>query len=120
MKNSVVMIIDKDNAPIINAIAEGFGYGPGTLSVPLSATGSEPATHYGSQAPETPGTLFHQLRVAVQAKVTPPGLEAQASALSALYVRVIEDSDDAQVNWLAALAETGLHVIRPATSLIGE
>lgn len=33
-----------------NQLAQSFGYGPNNFSVPLSADGSEPATHYGGNA----------------------------------------------------------------------
>ena len=33
-----------------NAVGEAMGWGPASYSVPLSADGSEPATHYGLHA----------------------------------------------------------------------
>lgn len=120
--HSVVMIIPEPRKADAETLAIKLGYAvqDGTFSVDLSSSGSEPATHFGAHAWASPGGQFYQLCLAVQAGVTPPGLESNADALKALYIRVVEDSSDAMGNWQATLAETGLQVIRPAASLIGE
>jgi hypothetical protein len=45
--NSVVIIIPAGNLALGNQIGEAMGYGPASYTVPLSADGLEPATHYG-------------------------------------------------------------------------
>jgi hypothetical protein len=47
---STVLIIPAALREEGNAIAEAMGWGPDNYSVPLSATGQEPATHYGLHA----------------------------------------------------------------------
>lgn len=44
----VTAICPASMRPALGAISEVLGYGAGTLSSPLSADGSEPATHYAS------------------------------------------------------------------------
>ena len=43
-----IMIVAAANLAAQNTAFEDAGYGPGNFSIPLSATGEEPATHYGS------------------------------------------------------------------------
>jgi hypothetical protein len=47
---SAVCIVPADKLELGNRLAEGLGHGPNNYSVPLSADGSEPATHYGCRA----------------------------------------------------------------------
>lgn len=47
---SVSMIGDANHVDSINSLGEALGHGTPSLSVPLSADGSEPATHYGGHA----------------------------------------------------------------------
>jgi len=44
---SCVLIIPVAQQAEANALAEAMGWGPGSYSVPLSPTGTDPATHYG-------------------------------------------------------------------------
>lgn len=44
---SCALVIPAANLAEMNAIGEALGYGPGNISVPLSANGLDPATHYG-------------------------------------------------------------------------
>lgn len=44
---SVVMLIPANLRAAANQLAEGLGHGPDNFYTPLSADGSEPATHYG-------------------------------------------------------------------------
>jgi hypothetical protein len=50
MSISCVLILPLDQIATGNAVGEAMGYGPNNYSVPLSADGSEPATHYGLHA----------------------------------------------------------------------
>lgn len=45
--HSVVLIVPAALLTQANALAEAMGFGPNNYTVPLSADGSEPATHYG-------------------------------------------------------------------------
>ena len=92
----------------LNQLGETLGFGPENWSVALSPTGDAPATHYGTHVWEAPGGAFHQLRTAVEAGLTPPGLEAYAAALASLSVRAQEGSTDASANWTAACAALAL------------
>ena len=47
MTHSTVLIIPAELHAEANALGEAMGWGPNNYSVPLSATGAEPATHYG-------------------------------------------------------------------------
>jgi hypothetical protein len=47
---SAVLIVSDADRNIGNQLAEALGYGPNNYSVPLSADGSEPATHWGCRA----------------------------------------------------------------------
>jgi hypothetical protein len=44
---SICMTIPAALQAQANQLAEGLGHGPGNFSNPLSATGEQPATHYG-------------------------------------------------------------------------
>jgi hypothetical protein len=51
-----IMIVAAANLAAQNTAFEDAGYGPENFSIPLSASGEEPATHYGSSwrgIPET-------------------------------------------------------------------
>ena len=58
---STVLILPLDQVATGNAVAEAMGWGPNNYSVPLSADGSEPATHYGLHA--WAGNEFEQMVV---------------------------------------------------------
>jgi hypothetical protein len=45
-----VLICKAEDRAQSNLLAQTFGYGPDNFSVPLSADGSEPITHYGGFA----------------------------------------------------------------------
>ncbi len=44
---SAVLILPDDQVATGNAVSEAMGWGSPAYTVPLSADGSEPATHYG-------------------------------------------------------------------------
>ena len=44
---SCALVIPAAHRTEMNVIGEALGYGPDNLSVPLSADGAEPASHYG-------------------------------------------------------------------------
>jgi hypothetical protein len=43
-----IMIVAAADVAAQRTAFDGGGYGPSNISIPLSATGEEPATHYGS------------------------------------------------------------------------
>ena len=47
---SCVLLLPLAQVATGNAVGEAMGWGPASYSVPLSADGSEPATHYGLHA----------------------------------------------------------------------
>jgi hypothetical protein len=47
---SAVCVVPVASVELGNRLAEGLGHGPNNYTVPLSANGSEPATHYGCRA----------------------------------------------------------------------
>jgi hypothetical protein len=108
MTNSVVMIVPAVHTETLNALGDNLGYGPNTWNVPLSASGASPATHYGTHVWEVSGSQFQGLRMAIQAGITPPGLEAYAIELASVYVKVADLSTISQISWAEALAENNL------------
>jgi len=55
--HSFVAIAPASSRAAANDLAEGLGWGPNNFSVPLSATGEEPPTHYGLVTNVTPSFL---------------------------------------------------------------
>jgi hypothetical protein len=70
---STVLILPTEQVETGNAVAQAMGWGPDNYSVPLSPTGSEPATHWGLHAWATEG-----FRDMIETGYYPPELE-QAS-----------------------------------------
>jgi hypothetical protein len=66
---SCVLILPLDQVATGDTVAEAMGWGPDNYSVPLSADGSEPATHYGLHA--WTGDDFQTL---IESGVYPPEL----------------------------------------------
>ena len=56
---STVLILPTNQVATGNAVADAMGWGPNNYSVPLSADGSEPATHCGLHA--WAGNEFEQM-----------------------------------------------------------
>lgn len=56
--HSLVMICPVEHLATANAAGEAVGHSSGEFTVPLSADGSEPATHYGLHAWATPETAY--------------------------------------------------------------
>ena len=76
---STVLILPIAQVDTGNAVAEAMGWGPNNYSVPLSADGSEPATHYGLHA--WAGDEFEQM---VETGYYPPQV-AEAGIDQATY-----------------------------------
>jgi hypothetical protein len=71
---STVLILPTEQVETGNAVADALGFGPQNYSVPLSATGSEPATHWGLHA-----WAAEAFRDMVESKTYPPALEGHVS-----------------------------------------
>ena len=106
-----VLICNAEDRTQANFLAQTFGYGPDNFSVPLSADGSGPATHYGGFASGGVSSGFVQLMADAGQGILPdiewpdemPVSEAQ-SLLSKLFVRFDE-------GWSTILSELGLKVV---------
>lgn len=88
---SAVFIIPDADREAGNAYAEKMGWGPNTYSVPLSPTGSPPATHWGcraqvgpafrtllAQRPEDARELLDKARINVKRAAEVAEIKAQA------------------------------------------
>lgn len=67
---SCVLILPDDQVATGNAVGETMGWGPDNYSVPLSANGLEPPTHYGLHA-----WTDNRFKELVESGVYPPELE---------------------------------------------
>ena len=94
---SAVLILPDAYRAAGDAFGVAQGWGDGNFSVPLSATGLEPATHYGCRADVTEGFL---------AMVADPPLEAVP--LLAVMVSSFADGVQPYDHWIATLAENNL------------
>lgn len=117
MPHSIVVIIPAAHHAAMTQLGQALGYGPDNFGVELSASGNAPATHFATHTWAQPGGQFHQLVLAVNAGITPPGLEPFAAALASTETRIVENSQDALTNWNAALAERGLKKVSIASEL---
>jgi CRISPR/Cas system type I-B associated protein Csh2 (Cas7 group RAMP superfamily) len=119
---SAVLIIPAELQARANLVSVAMGHDthPGnTYSLPLSATGSEPATHYGTHTWATPqfvGIIGH---VANKGDLPPApwdkaGLTEQdvRDVVQALIMTTREDVEQASAHWHATLAANGLQQIR--------
>jgi hypothetical protein len=100
---SGVFIIPADHLDAGNAFGEAHGWGAKSLSVPLSATGQEPATHWGARA-DVGGEFL--------AMLADPPLDAMP-LLEAMHID-LRDTGDAYGHWQDVLAGLGLQVVTDA------
>lgn len=89
-----------------NAFAEALGWGPNNFSVPLSANGQEPATHYGCHT-RANQTFVDMVGSAQQGEFPPV---PNAATIFPLLSIKIEQAEGAP-SWQALLAELGLQRI---------
>lgn len=94
---SAVLILPAAYRDAGDAFGVAQGWGDGNFSVPLSADGATPVTHYGCRADVTEGFL---------AMMADPPLEAVP--LLAVMVSSFADGVQPYDHWIAALAENGL------------
>ncbi|MFN3991242.1 MAG: hypothetical protein ACK4IS_13400 [Erythrobacter sp.] len=102
---SVVLIVPADLRDDANKLAELLGHGPNNYSVPLSADGAEPATHYGLH------TWAEQSFIELlAADGMPKGLEQFAPVKDAVLVSV---RDEMGSHFWDVLNDKGLAVMEP-------
>ena len=94
---SAVLILPDAYRAAGDAFGVAQGWGDGNFSVPLSATGLEPATHYGCRADVTEGFL------AMMADPPP-----EAVPLLAVMVSSFADGVQPYDHWTETLAENNL------------
>lgn len=107
---SCVLILPADQVGTGNAVGEAMGWGPNSYSVPLSADGTEPATHYGLHSWVT--EAFQQM---VETGYYPPEL-ASAGISEAVYtammaVLIYSFWPDYADHFATVCAENGLTVV---------
>ena len=94
---NAVMILPAAYLDAGNAFGVAQGWGEGNFSVPLSAYGSAPVTHWGCCAEVGPGFLAMM--------ADPP---AEAAPLLAVMVSSFDDAQMPFDHWSAVLAANGL------------
>ena len=101
---SCVLILPAATRDKGNALGEAMGWGPNNYSVPLSATGAEPATHYGLHAWVSQG--FVEL---MGAGAMPDGLDFPQADFDAVMGALIKSfREDMTGHFDAVCAERGL------------
>lgn len=112
---SCVLITPVANRDAANQLAELMGWGPGSYSVPLSADGTEPATHFGLHAWVQPE--FEALLSGAAEGIMPEGL-AQAGYPEAVFLGIMASlitslRDDMTGHWQDVLTTSGLQTVVP-------
>lgn len=109
---SCVLILPLDQIATGNAVGEAMGRGPDNYSVPLSADGSEPATHYGLHA-----WTSDDFQTLIESGVYPPEL-ADAGITKADYdammaVLIYSFWPDYTDHFATIIAENGFAIVVP-------
>jgi hypothetical protein len=145
MSYSVSIIVPAALRETANKMAEAMGYGPNTYVSPLSASGKEPVTHYGmhtsasaafvkmlqdvgsGKVPDAPWTDHglteadvSQVLGTMKVEIAPFDPNTYWDLVAEQGLQLVETPlfGYGDANIAAALAETGLQAIRPATSSI--
>lgn len=115
MKSSV-FIIPTNQLDAGNAFAEAQGWGEKSLSIPLSATGQEPATHWGARADI--GESFFSLLADPPLPLTlltdeydTDGNLVPMPLVSDQLVIHVRDQGDAYGHWTYVLGAQGLKIV---------
>ena len=113
---SCVLIITADLQAKADTISEIMGWGPNSYTVPLSATGQEPVTHYGLHAWVDP--LFVDMILAAQNTGTMPQPLSDAGMPQSDFTAVISAliasfRPDIGSHWDDVLIANGLQRITP-------
>ena len=107
---SAVLIIPEAQRDKANALGEVLGHGPNYYSVALSATGAEPATHWGGHGEVTDQFIA---MIADSAQGNPPaGLDYPLADLAEVLGTLIADfRADADGHFDAVLSANGLKMV---------
>lgn len=106
---STVLILPAAQVATGNAVAEAMGWGPSNYSVPLSADGNEPGTHFGLHAWASEG--FRQM---IETRFYPPelgGVVTEAAFEAMLAALVSSFREDMVGHWQDVLTTQGLEVL---------
>lgn len=107
---SAVLIIPEAQRAKANALGEALGHGPNNYSVALSATGSEPATHWGGHGSVT-DEFIAMLADAAQGN-PPAGLDYPLADLAEVLGALVADFHaDATGHFDTVLAANGLKTL---------
>ena len=107
---SAVLIIPASLRDQANALGEAMGWGPDNYSVPLSASGSEPPTHFGLHAWAQPSFAAMLAGVAQGDVPEVPGLSA-AQVAEVVGALIVSFAEIAGWHWERVLADNGLQVV---------
>lgn len=99
---SAVLIVPAAYRDEANAFAVAQGWGENCLSVPLSPSGQEPATHWACRAGVGPSFIN---------MVENPSPESQP--LVAVLIYSFEDNMDPYAHWTRVLADNNLAAVYP-------
>ena len=107
---SAVLIIPEAQRDKANALGKALGHGPNNYSVALSATGAEPATHWGGRG-EVTGDFIAMIADAAQGN-PPAGLDYPAADLAEVLAALIADfRADMAGHFADVLAANGLRMV---------
>lgn len=108
---SAVLIIPEAQRDKANALGEALGHGQNNYSVALSATGAEPATHWGGRGEVTDQFIA---MIAAAAQGNPPaGLDYPAADLAEVLGALIADfRADADGHFAAVIAAHDLKMVK--------
>jgi hypothetical protein len=108
-RNSLVMIAPAALMPTLTALGPSIGFSEGEFSVPLSATGTDPATHYGLHAWSRDDFVETITSAATIGELD----EATTAALRAALIISNRIGGEPYEHWTAVLTANGLQVIQP-------
>lgn len=107
--HSLVMICPAEHAAAVSAVSQTLGHSPNEFSVPLSADGSEPATHYGLHTWALPTTAYAW----TTAEEVPPLAPEQIAWLRSTLIMSARTDLTARAHFDAVMTANGLQVIEP-------
>lgn len=105
---SVVLLVPQQWQSSGNQLAEAMGHGPNNFSVPLSADGNEPATHYGCRS-QAKHEFVHMLEVAAASGFPPIIPEANE-----IFSHIISDAafmEDGNMHFNRVLENNNLKIV---------
>ena len=107
---SAVLILPESQVSTGNAVGEAMGWGGPSYSVPLSADGTEPATHYGLHA-----WVTEEFQALIETGAYPPQVEAagitQADYDAMMAALISSFWDDYVDHFATVCADNGLVVV---------